>query len=158
MLGLSGCASGPRFDGTEYHGEQVAFRLGQIPSDLRRVDSSDALLTFQDDDNGSTWAINARCGLDGDDVPLRALVQHLFLQFTSREQLSEKPLRLDEREALEVEVQASIDGVPRRFLVVVLKKDGCVYDFIHVDRGGDAPALVQSRDEFRAVVSGFRTL
>jgi len=90
-------------------------------------------------------------------VPLRALVQHLFLQFTDRVQLSERPFKLDGRDALEVEMNASLDGVPRHFLVTVLKKDGCVYDFILVEAVG-ASGAGSNAAAYHALVSGFRTL
>lgn len=135
----------------------MAFRVGPLPADVRRVDASDARLAFRDDRVGATWAVSARCGLDGDDVPLQALLHHLFLQFTDRRQIREESFTLDGRAALEVELEATIDGVPRRFLVAVLKKDGCVYDFVHVDPGGKSPGVQESRDAFRAFVRGFRT-
>jgi hypothetical protein len=53
---------------------------------------------------------------------------------------------------------AYLDGVRRHFVVTVMKKDGCVYDFIHVDGGGDSLRLKESRDNFRKMVSGFETL
>lgn len=159
LLGGAGaCASGRSFDGVEYRDDQVAFRLGPLPPGFKEVSSTETRLTFQNDSIGASLAVHARCGVDGDDVPLRALVQHLFLQFTEREVLEEKFFRLDGREAVEVELQAAIDGVPRHFIVAVLKKDGCVYDFIHVDRGGAHSELQESRAAFRQFVAGFRVL
>lgn len=154
-VGLSACAGGPQFDGREYRDGDIAFRLGEPGPDLRRVDSTEARLAFQNDAAGATIAVHVRCGLDGDDVPLRALVQHLFLQFTEREELSSRSFRLDGRDALEVEQRAAIDGVSRHFIVTVLKKNACVYDFIHVDRGGDSAPLEASRAAFRRMVAGF---
>jgi hypothetical protein len=102
--------------------------------------------------------VNARCGVDSDDVPLRALVGHLFLQLTDRKIISEQEFVLDSRAALTTEMVAYLDGVRRHFVVTVMKKDGCVYDFIHVDGGGDSLRLKESRDNFRKMVSGFETL
>ena len=152
---LQACGGGPQFNGTEYHGEQVAFRLGQVPTGFRRISTDEALLGFQSEASGNTIAVNARCGLDGDDVPLHALVNHLFLQFTSRERLSERSFRLDGRDALEVELEAALDGVRRHFLVVVSKKNGCVYDFVLVAPRRLSPA---EQTQFRNMVEGFGTL
>ncbi len=154
---LAACA-GASFNGVEYRDEDVAFRLGPVPAGMREIDSSDARVSFQDDQVGATVAVAARCGVDSDDVPLRALVQHLFLQFTDRQLLSEKKYQLDGRAALEVDMRAKLDGVPRRFIVTVIKKDGCVYDFLHIDGGGNRPELEQSRSDFRKMVSGFHTV
>lgn len=157
MLGLTGACAGRQFDGVEYSDKEVSFRLGALPPGAHEVSSDDAKISLHNEAAGSTVAIGARCGKDGDEVPLRALVQHLFIQFTDRTLLHEEEKVLDGRAALEMEVEARLDGVARRFIVTVLKKNGCVYDFLHVDGGGDDPALVQSRANFRAMVSGFST-
>jgi hypothetical protein len=155
--GVSGCA-GRTFDGQVYRGDDVSFRLGPIPASARQVEASDALVAFRDDEAGSTIAVSARCGQDSDDVPLRALVQHLFLHFTERRTIAEKEFTLVHRAALEAELEAALDGVSSHFVVVVLKHDGCVYDFVHVDGGGDSPAIERSRTDFRAMVRGFEVL
>ena len=62
---------------------------------------------------------------------------------------------MDGREAMHSTVVAKLDGVPKKFDVWVLKKDGCVYDLAyisapqHYDAG--APA-------FARFVQGFRTM
>lgn len=152
------CGGGAQFNGVEYRNDEVAFRLGELPSGVRQIDASEALLSFQNDEAGSTMAVSARCGLDAEDVPLKALVSHLFLQLTSRKTLSEEEFVLDDRAALTTEMTASLDGVQRHFVITVLKKDGCVYDFMHIDGGGERPDLKRSRAEFRRMVRGFRTL
>ena len=77
-------------------------------------------------------AVNGRCGKDAEDVPLKSLTQHLFLQFTDRQLEDQELLSLDGREALRTEMTAKLDGVQKYFHVVVLKKDGCVYDFLQI--------------------------
>lgn len=156
--GLSWACGGPQFTGRVYRDEEVAFRLGPIPPGLVQLKTGDARLAFRNDEAGTTWAIKARCGLDGDDVPLDALVKHLFLHFTDRKELQKKHFTLDGRAALLVEMEASLDGVMQRFIVVVTKKDSCVYDFVHVDSGGSRLAVVRSRENFLAMVQGFETL
>ena len=156
LFSLISCG-GSSFNGTEYTSDELAFRIGPSPDGARLVQSNDALITLRNDQAGTSMAINGRCRLDGDDVPLRALATHLFLQFDERTQVTEKEFRLDGRSALEVELDASLDGVQQHFIVVVMKKDACVYDFIHVDSGGSDPGIVQSREQFRAMVQGFQT-
>lgn len=158
ILLLAGGCKQAHFDGVEYRDSDVAFRLGRIPEGMREIYSDDAKVTLHDEPLGTMIAIAARCGEEADDVPLRALVQHLFLQFTDRQLISEETYMLDGRRALEMELTARLDGVPRHFVVVVLKKDGCVYDMYHVDGGGDGAALLASRADFRKMVEGFRTL
>lgn len=153
----TGC-SRSAFDGRVYRSSEFSFRLGPIPTTARQVDASEALVAFRDDQAGSTIAVSARCGQDGDDVPLRSLVQHLFIHFTNRRIVREEEFSLARRAALETELDAALDGVSSHFVVVVTKHDGCVYDFVHVDGGGNGPAVQQSRTDFRAMVRGFEVL
>jgi hypothetical protein len=149
-----GCAS-TTFDGHVYRNKEVAFRVGPIPESWRRIDSDLALLAFRDDPHRATVALNARCGKDGDDVPLQALTHHLFLVFTDRQVLSQSLRPLDGREALRSELTAELDGVPKHFDVYVLKKDGCVYDFLYV---ADTSAAPQGLPNFERFVGEFATL
>jgi hypothetical protein len=118
------------------------------------MEAEQALLAFRDPARDLVISVNGRCGKDGDDVPLSALTQHLFLYFTDRQPLTQAALSLDGREALRTELSAKLDGVPRRFVVYVLKKDGCVYDFILIAEPTVSPSSIGEFDRF---VSGFST-
>jgi hypothetical protein len=152
-LTLAGCASSG-FDGRVYKDDEVRFRVGPVPSAWRRLDVEDARLAFRDDAANATVAVNGRCGLDGDDVPLASLTQHLFLQFTERTPISQTKVSLDGREALRSEISAALDGVEKHYLVYVLKKNGCVYDFMYITPDS-AP---DSRADFERFVQGFAAL
>jgi len=152
-LGLCSCG-GPTFDGRVYRGDGVAFRVGALPRGWHEIRVDGALLAFRDASAQATIAVNGRCGVDGDDVPLTALTHHLFLHFTDREVTGQKSITLDGREALATELVAELDGVPRRFIVYVLKKDGCVYDFVWIGAELEQHA---SSEHFRRFVQGFST-
>jgi len=159
LLGLLACVStacaASTFDGHVYQNGPLRFRVGQIPSAWRAIDVEDALLAFRDDPMNATVAVNGRCGVDGDDVPLASLTQHLFLQFTDRQIVGQKPLHLAGREALRTEINAALDGVKKHYVVYVLKKDGCVYDFMYIAAEDTDGAGVAAFDGF---VQGFSTL
>jgi hypothetical protein len=147
-----GCG-GSSFDGHVFRRGELAFRVGPIPESWHQVEVDGALLAFRDDRDSATVALNGRCGLDGDDVPLEALTHHLFLHFTDRKLVKQERFELAGRAALRSELIAALDGVSLRYLVIVLKKDGCVYDFMRVTGGkgsGDA--------EFERFIGGFETL
>lgn len=148
---LLGCG-GATFDGRTFDDGELSFRVGPVPRSWRRVDVSHALLAFRDDARRATIAVNGRCGRDGDDVPLEALTHHLFLHFTEREVASSERFPLDGREALRTRMVAKLDGVSKRFDVVVLKKDECVYDFVRIDDGAHA-----DDGAFENFVEGFAT-
>jgi len=153
---LAACASSS-FAGRVYSGDGVHFRVGKVPSSWRTLELDDTLLAFRDDSANATVAVNGRCGLDGDDVPLTSLTQHLFLQFTDRVQLSQTKLSLDGREALRTEISAALDGVKKQYLVYVLKKDSCVYDFMYIS-ADTAANQTRPRADFEHFVQGFAAL
>lgn len=150
-LVAQGCA-GQRFDGRVYDDGTLRFRTGPIPATWHAIEADGTLLAFRDDAAGATLAVNGRCGVDGDDVPLASLTQHLFLQFTEREPVSQVELNLDGRAALRTELTGKLDGVPKRFLVYVLKKDGCVYDFWRISEPSASDTAA-----FESFVRGFTT-
>jgi hypothetical protein len=148
---LAACG-GPHFDGRVYTDGPVQFRLEHIPEHWRRIDVSDAALAFRDDSQAATVAVHGRCGRDAEDVPLEALTQHLFLEFTERQMESRERLMLDGREALSTKLVAKLDGVPKYFHVVVLKKNTCVYDFAQI------AAAEQDHEAFLQFVRGFSSV
>jgi hypothetical protein len=149
MVLLAACG-GSRFDGRVYDDGTLRFRTGPVPSTWRSIESDGTLLAFRDDAAGATLAVNGRCGVDGDDVPLASLTQHLFLQFTERDVGSQAEVLLDGRAALRTELTGKLDGVPKYFLVYVMKKDGCVYDFWRV-----SDPAAKNTATFEAFVKGF---
>lgn len=151
---LLACSPSASFSGQRYQGHGMAFQVGPVPGDWRRLDTNEGLLAFRDEAASATVVVNGRCGRDGDDVPLSALTQHLFMQFTEREVEEEEVMPFDGREAQRTVLLAKLDGVPKRFEAVVLKKDGCVYDFVLI---AEPSTFDRARPGFDAFVAGFHT-
>jgi hypothetical protein len=154
IVTLTGCG-GPSFNGNVYRGEGYAFKLPPQPASWRRLAVGGASLSFQDNAHDAVIAISGRCGVDSEDVPLRSLMAHLFIQFTDREVQSEEIVPFDGREALHTVLVAKLDGVPKQFDVWILKKDGCVYDLYYVAPPAHFEGGVGA---FREVVHGFSTV
>ncbi|MEM6787287.1 MAG: hypothetical protein AAF715_07175 [Myxococcota bacterium] len=157
VCGGAGCGAATGLDGDLYRGDGFAFRVR--PPDLvdpswKRIDHSHAL-AYRHEPHQSTIMVHARCDVPSDDVPLMALKNHLFLQFTEREVHAEEVVPFDGREALHTELTASLDGVPMRYDVWVLKKDGCVYDLLYA---APPERFGAGRGSFRALVDGFATV
>lgn len=146
----SGCGSA--FDGRTYHGEGFTFRVPPAPASWERLQVSDAALAFEDRTSGATIGVNGRCDRDGEDVPLKALTQHLFIQFTDRDVHTQEVVPFDGREAMRSDVTAKLDGVPRRLAVWVLKKDKCVYDLMYL---GPPERFESGVETFDAWAKGF---
>lgn len=150
-----GACAGPRLQGGVYRSDGLAFRVGAVPPSYQSVDAGDGRLAFRDEQAKTTVLVNARCRQDGDDVPLVALTNHLFMTFTERETIEQKVEPLDGRDALHTLMRAKLDGVPKAFDVYVLKKDGCVYDFVDIS---SPETFERARPVFERFVLGFRTL
>jgi hypothetical protein len=150
---IAGCAS-TGLEGNVYRGDGYAFRLEPPKEGWEQLDAGDAVLAFRDDGDRAIILVHARCGVDGDDVPLVALTNHLFLEFTEREIEKQEVVPFDGREAMHTLLTAKLDGVLMRYEVWVLKKDECVYDMLYLA----PPATFEhSRAAFTALVRGFST-
>ena len=154
-MSLFAACGGSSLKGSVYRGDGLAFRLGEAPPTWKRIGVTNARLAFRDEEAESTVLVNGRCGKDGDDVPLLALTQHLFMSFTEREVLEQAIVPMDGREAMHTVMRAKLDGVPKVFDAYVLKKDGCVYDLVGIWAVGKFDS---HRGAFEAFASGFHTL
>ncbi|HEY8075618.1 MAG TPA: hypothetical protein VIF62_15945, partial [Labilithrix sp.] len=121
----------------------------------RRIDATDAALAFRDEPHDATILVNARCRKPDDDTPLVALTNHLLMGSTEREFVTQATEPFDGREALHTHVKAKWDGVPMELDIFVMKKDGCIYDFVYMA----APTgFAEGSTPFESVVKGFHTL
>jgi hypothetical protein len=132
LAALAGCGGAQRFDGHAYRGAAVAFDVPGVPAEWRRVDVTAADLAFRDDAREGSILLDGRCGRRDEDVPLTSLTQQLILGTTAREFVTEETIPFDGREALHTVLKAKLDGVEMQYDLYVLKKDGCVYDFVYV--------------------------
>lgn len=153
-LGCGGAGRGS-FDGSIYRDGPIAFRISPAPNEWRAIGVSHATLAFRDDKKQSTVVLNARCGHLDEDTPLKSLEAHLLIGTTDREVLSEAIVPMDAREALHAKVRARLDGVPKTLHFYILKKDGCIYDFLRVSSPLDGDAHAPDFEEW---VGSFHTL
>ena len=103
--------------------------------------------------------MNSTCDQPDQDVPLQALTRHLLNGFTAYtfppvDEADLQTVPMDGREALRTHVVAKLDGVPRELLLVVMKKDDCIYDFALVAPPG--AQFEQARPDFERLVTSFR--
>lgn len=131
----------------------MAFRTGPLSDDWSRIGARGARLAFRHR-QGGTLIVNAECPAR-DEAPLDVLTNHLLFGLAAKKEAGRRPLTLDGREALRTELVAELDGVPVALDLVVLKKDGCLYDLQLVA----GPTIFAARQpDFTSFVSGFSTL
>ena len=149
---LGGCA-GPRFENGVLRKGGLQYTIGSPPAGFRKVALSGNDLAFLSTDSPHSIAVNASCAEHGD-PPLQTLISHLLMGFTDRETLEESLGTLDGREALRAHYRAKLDGVPFELLLVVTKKNGCVYDFTYCSPPG---RLEEHLAPFETLLANFRT-
>jgi len=128
LAAIAACGGGT-YEGETYADDEARYRLSDPEGGWSRVEvDGQNDLAWAHASLGAVIQANASCN-PSLDIPLVSLTNHLLIGFTERETLSEELVELAAREALRTHVRAKLDGVPRELLLVVLKKDGCVYDF-----------------------------
>ncbi len=149
---FSGCRHGELKNGV-FAKSDVRYRVGELPPNFNRVGLNDNDLAFVATDSPHSIALNSTCEGYGD-ASLQVLTQHLLMGFTDRQLVSHEVRQMDGRESLRSHYMAKLDGVPIELLLVVLKKNGCVYDFTYLSPRGRFEEKLSS---FEQLLSQFRT-
>jgi hypothetical protein len=152
-ISLCACAAPSRFVNQIYRRGDIAYRVGALPSAWQQVAGKGADLAFRRRDGG-TIATSSQC-LDVQDVPLDVLTNHLLFGVERQQERRRTPFTLDGRAALRTHLGGEVDGVPVELDLVVLKKDGCVYDLQLI---AAVPQLARCQADFEAFMQGFGTL
>jgi hypothetical protein len=150
---LAACG-GAGSHGTHVVDDATTFEVGPLGAGWKPVDLGDENDAAWASEGGAIIQANASCSPDLD-IPLEALTQHLLIGFTERNTLETTRVPLDGREALRSHITAKLDGVARELLLVVVKKNDCVYDFALISPPGES--FVRAEPEFTALVSALRT-
>lgn len=150
---VAGCVSSGSYDGDVYRDSETHFRLASPGSGWESiaVEGANDLAWAKE---GAVIQVNSSCD-PGLDIPLEVLTNHLMIGFTERSMVAQERVPMAGREALHTHVRAKLDGVPRELLLVVLKKDECVYDFAAVTPPGSA--FQQTRSDLEGMLASFET-
>jgi hypothetical protein len=152
---LTACGGGAAFEAGVYRDGEARFQIAEPSGGWSAVDvAGENDLAWFNDELSSVIQVNASCD-PALDIPLRVLTDHLLFGFTEREVRSADTIAMDAREALRTHLRAKLDGVPRELVLVVMKKNGCVYDFSLVAPPG--AAFEHAEGAFDALTRGFRS-
>jgi hypothetical protein len=147
---LGGCGAAGTLSGGVYRDGPLAFRIGPLPSEWRRVQVGEGQLAFHHDEGGTILA-HATCEARGD-APLDVLTNHLLFGIEEPREQSRTPLSLDGRRALRTRVDGALDGVPIALDLVVLKKDSCTYD---LELASSPEVFARRQADFERFFAGF---
>lgn len=148
---LGSCA--PKLHDGVFRKGDLVYRVGEVPQGFRAVSLKDNDVAFVGIQTPHSIAVNATCAEHGD-PSLEVLTQHLLMGFSDRETVEQVPGTLDGRESLRSRWNAKLDGVPIELLLVVMKKDGCVYDLSYLSPPG---RFDEQRAAFEALLQRFHT-
>jgi len=95
--------------------------------------------------------IHSQCEEHGDSS-LYQFTDHLRIDWTQWKEISQTEERLVGRAALRSIVEAELDGVKFKHELVVVKKNGCLFDLSYSAR---PESFERGRAAFHRVVSGF---
>jgi len=129
------------------------YRVGPIPADWHQVNLKDSDFSWVTSPPDYAFWVNSTCK-EYEDVPLVALNRQLLIGFTDVQKVQQRTAMLDGREALLSHYRASMDGVARELGLVVVRKNGCIYDFAYVAPVGQYASRLP---QFQALVDGFAT-
>jgi hypothetical protein len=149
---LGGCRSVSLRDGVVTTPD-TRYRIGPVPSTWSQVNLKDSDLSWVTNPSAYAFWVDSTCK-EYQDVPLVALNRQLLIGFTDAQRLEQTTNTIDGRDALFSHYLAKMDGVARELGLVVLKKDGCIYDFAYIAPPGSYGV---HRGEFEALVNGFAT-
>lgn len=150
-LWLLGCGASYS-DGHFVEGNK-RFDVGAPGPGWARLDAGNNAIAWTNAQSNAVIQVNASCKPELD-IPLGALTNQLLIGFTERTDETREVVPFDSREAMRTSLTAKLDGVTRKMLLVVMKKDGCVYDMsllgepAHFDAA--APVFEQVLQSFHA--------
>jgi hypothetical protein len=127
-----GCTTAHLVD-NRYQDDHVSYTIGQPGAGWVKMHLEKANVAWHQPDLAAGMFLNSTCG-GVQDAPLTGLSNELLIGSTEREILQQELVPWSHREALETVVTCKLDGVARKRILFVIKKDGCVYDLVY-----DAP-------------------
>jgi hypothetical protein len=138
------CSGGSAIKGDKFSDGTVAYEVSDPGEGWSEINVDNANVAWIHDATAAALLVNSHCeGVE--DANLQVLTRHLTIGMDDRKVLEEKTIEASRRQALMTTLTATIDGVQRKLRILVLKKDGCVYDVV----------LSANPDHWEVAVEGF---
>lgn len=154
------CAAGCVF-GTGSHKGVIGYRegrvflrhdstysVGSLPKGWERMQTRARAISFYSQEYRSSISTDAFCGRGVSNRKLDALGGEIASALENRTLIEEKPFMLGERGALRQRISGFQDGVEVELDLVVVRKDGCVFDFYSVAPPGASPQVAADFEAF----------
>lgn len=154
---LTGCAGWSEksdiYRARRGHGE-ASYQFGRPPqgwTPVRAVEGVQVAWVNESLSGTGIIELHAQCDEQGDSS-LAQYTDHLRLDWDDWSIVEQSESELVGRAALQTVVDASLDGIPRRHELWVVKKNGCLFDLRY---SAGLPDFSRGQPHFKAVVRGF---
>lgn len=151
LIGGSACF-GSHWQAGRFDDGQVHYQMHEPGEGWQRLRLDAANAAWRNARQRASILVNSHCN-GVEDAPLRVLSRHLLMGMENTEILQESEHTIAGRAALETSARGTLDGVPRQLQLLVLKKDGCVYDLVLEGHPGNfeasLPAYQRLRDSWQ---------
>ncbi len=128
------------------------YRVGELALGWERLSTRARTISWYNQSYQSSISTDAYCGRSVQDRSLASLGGDLITALDDRKFAQEREFTLAGRSALRQAVTGAVDGVPTQVDLVVVRKDGCVFDFYLVSQGVPLP---EALEDFEAFFGGF---
>lgn len=139
-------------DGRVYLNKGDYYRVGILPEEWVRMSTRAKTISFYSDRALSSISTDAFCGRSVSNRKLSALAGDATSALEDRNVTEEKEFMLDGRGALRRTITGKQDGISLVVDLVVIKKDGCVFDIYSVSPPDKA---LQVKSDFETFFGGF---
>jgi hypothetical protein len=107
---------------------------------------------WQNAASGNSISYFSTCN-DPADPPLDSVARDLFSELRESNVIRQSTTSFNSREALDMEVEGKVDGVPTRIRAVIFKKNGCTYTLSQI---GVPRAFESDRPKFQSFIGSFQ--
>lgn len=125
-----------------------------VGEDPDSVDALKADMAYEDPQSGSVISLNSLCRKYSS-ASLEQLTNNLIRGIEERDVVEQKNITVDGAEALDSLFEGVVDRVPVKVHTIVLVKDRCTFDFIHVTV--KSRENKSNKEHFDNFVKSFRT-
>jgi len=123
-----------------------------ITKDPETIETMRADLAFENPETGAIISLNSLCRKYSN-ASLEILTDNLMRGISGKKLSSRKTMPLAQADAMDSIFVGKMDGVDLQIRTVVLKKDGCTYDFIHIS----TLKRIDQSGTFDSFLASFRT-
>lgn len=156
LIFTSGCIFKPsRYQGViSYRNGRVFikhdkfYRVGVLPAGWERMATRARAISFYNPSYESSISTDATCASGAGNRKLESLGNELLSAIEGSVSISEKPFEMDGRGALRRKISGKMDGVPVMVDLVVVRKNGCVFDLYAVMPPAADPSVQTDFEEF----------